>query len=128
MTGYGPSEQQMAVAINKIENLAGDMAEVKNTMLKLTDAVIKLGIIEERQAADRGALDRAFKLLEAHEKRIGSLELAQPMQLQTASWVNRIVVMIVSAVAGVLISMALTRPDVSLSISRQQSQASMGAK
>lgn len=106
----------MQVLSNKIENLGVDIAEMRQSVVKMTDALIKFAVVEERQtqaiaAQDRIALtiDRVSARQEAHEKmctaqdkelriliadsterlsgRVAELEKAEPIQEQTGKWV-----------------------------------------
>ena len=106
----------MQVLANKIENLGADIAEMRQSVVKMTDALVKFAVVEERQtqtivAQDRIALtiDRVTARLDGHEKscavqekelralvfdtakdlsqRIDALEKAEPMQEQAGKWV-----------------------------------------
>lgn len=109
-------DQHMQVLANKIENLGADIAEMRQSVVKMTDALVKFAVVEERQtqtivAQDRIALtiDRVTMRLDNHEKacivqekelralvfdtakdlsqRIDVLEKAEPMQEQAGKWV-----------------------------------------
>lgn len=74
-------------------------------MDKLTEAITKLAVIEEKQSADRAALERAFmaiqktdercsasfeklvEKLEAIDARVDGLEAAAPTQAMTSGWI-----------------------------------------
>ncbi len=115
----------MQVLATKIEGLAQDITEMRQSVIKMADAFVKFAVIEERQtntimAQDRitVTLDRLNLRLDANEKscviqekelraliadtakdlsgRIAELEKAEPMQKQTSNWV-------VSAVWGAAI-------------------------
>jgi len=90
-----------------IEVLVHKVTKMEASMDKLAEAITKLAIIEERQSADRAALERAFVAIqrsdercsEAFEKtvaklekiemRVDTLEQAAPMTAQTTQWVNQ---------------------------------------
>ena len=106
-----PPEADLAVAIAKIEAISGDMAEVKTTMRELAQAVSRLAVVEERQVATNGAIERAFKELgKTNEElgkldsRLGALEQAQPIQRQSSDFVQSAVKYIVAAVLGAVIA------------------------
>lgn len=103
-------EEQLAVAISQMRGLSCDMSEVKATMNRLTDAVTKLAVMEERQLADRAGLDRAFKLLERHDARIAIIEQAQPMQKHSSDWVMKAAGLILAAVLGAGVSGVVRTP------------------
>lgn len=90
-----------------IEVLVHKVTKMEASMDKLAEAITKLAIIEERQSADRAALERAFvaiqksdercseafektvQKLEKIEMRVDTLEQAAPMTAQTTQWVNQ---------------------------------------
>lgn len=106
-----------------IEMIAHKVVRVEQSIDKLADAVTKLAVVEERQMADRQALERAFAAIErsdercvaAHEKvvsrlealdvRIDKLEVAAPTSALTSGWVLEAA----KALAITVIVMALTK-------------------
>lgn len=106
----------MQVLATKIEGLAQDITEMRASVVKMTDALVKFAVIEERQtqtilaqARIVDTIDRVSIRLDAHEKscqlqekelraliadtakdlsqRIDVLEKAEPMQEQAGKWV-----------------------------------------
>lgn len=106
----------MQVLATKIEGLAQDITEMRASVVKMTDALVKFAVIEERQtqtilAQDRitMTIDRVSLRLDNHEKscqlqekelralvfdtakdlsqRLDALERAEPMQEQAGKWV-----------------------------------------
>lgn len=89
-----------------IEMIAHKVGRMEQSMDKLTEAITKLAVIEEKQSADRQALERAFmaiqksdercqllfektvEKLEKIEGRIDVLETAAPESKQTSEWVK----------------------------------------
>lgn len=77
-----------------IEILVHKVTKMEASIDKLADAIAKLAVIEERQTADRAALERAFNSIarvgERLDKicdRIDTLEQAAPMTAKTNQWV-----------------------------------------
>lgn len=106
-----PPETDLAVAIAKIDSITGDMAEVKATMKELANAVSRLAVIEERQAATNGAIERAFsevaktnEALVSLGSRVASLEQAQPIQQQSSDLVQTATKYIIAAVLGAVLA------------------------
>lgn len=99
-----PPDTDLAVAIAKIESISGDMAEIKQTMRELASAVSRLAVIEERQTATNGAIERFSKELSSLSGRVTSLEQAQPIQKQSSDFVQAAVKYIVAAVLGAVIA------------------------
>jgi len=90
-----------------IEMIAHKVSSMEKSMDKLTEAITKLAVIEEKQASDRAALERAFmaiqksdercqmtfektvEKLEKIEGRVDALEQIAPSSIQTNEWVTR---------------------------------------
>lgn len=109
------SEQAWAAFTKQLANLHADVGDIKagmqdfrDGMKELAAAILKLALVEERQAQAGQAIERCFKLAEKLEskldgaiERIVELEKAEPAQNKAAEWVDRAVWAIVSA-AGML--------------------------
>ena len=89
-----------ALLAAKLGALHDDVSEIKAALTKLSDAITKLALVEERQTQAAAALERAFTAIEKIERRLASLEQVQPEQKRTAKWLERAVVAIVAAVAA----------------------------
>lgn len=83
----------------RLDGLHSDIGEMKSVVRDLTQAVVKLALIEERQTQASQALERAFKEIEKCQNkiddvgikidaRIDALEVDAPMQKQTSQWVS----------------------------------------
>lgn len=106
-----PQEQvQLTAAMTELRGLSNDMAELKQTMQRLADAVTRLAVMEERQITDRASLGRAFAEIEKVEVRVKALEQAHPLQKQSSEWVIKGVGLVLAAVLGAGMSGVL-RPD-----------------
>lgn len=88
-----------------IEMIANKLGRVEQSVDKMADAVAKLAVIEEKQSADRQALERAFgaiqksdeRCTQMHEKmverlsaideRVDALEKAAPTNALTSGWI-----------------------------------------
>lgn len=88
-----------------IEIIVDKVSKVEDSVDKLTEAITKLAVIEERQLTDRQSLERAFEAiqksderclimfekcvskLEKIESRTDTLEKEAPMNKQIQSWV-----------------------------------------
>lgn len=77
----------------KLEALHTDVTEVKSALNKLSDAITKLALVEERQAQTADALERAFKAIGKIEDRLSSMEKTyaeqKPQYTEVAKWVDR---------------------------------------
>ena len=84
---------------HKIQTLHEDVGEMKSALNKLTDAVTKLALLEERQMHAAAAQERAFAAIERVEKRLLALELYMPNAKRTSVWVDRAVLFVMGLVA-----------------------------
>lgn len=89
----------------KLEVLHADVGEIKSALGKLSDAIIKLALIEERQTTASAALERAFAALERVESRLALLERSNINSGRTSGWVDKAV----TAGVGVLLLLVLKR-------------------
>jgi hypothetical protein len=89
----------------KLEVLHSDVGEIKSALGKLSDAIIKLALIEERQTTASAALERAFSALERVESRLTLLERSNMNNGRTSGWVDKAV----TAGVGVLLLLVLKR-------------------
>jgi CHASE3 domain sensor protein len=89
-----------------IEMIAHKVVNMEHSLDKLTEAITKLAVIEEKQTTDRAALERAFmaiqksderctmmcekitEKLEKIELRTDTLEHAAPANAQVQQWVT----------------------------------------
>lgn len=92
------------IITTKLENLHGDVSEMKSVLKELTTAINRLALVEERQAVTASSLDRAFKSIDVLAGRIALLEVAAPLNKQATDWGGRIVWMAMSALVGAVIS------------------------
>lgn len=84
-------EPSIAVAgiVQAIELLSHKFQKLETAVEKMAEAVSRLAVMEERQLADRQAVERAFKELEAQRKRIDDLEKQLILSARTTVWFER---------------------------------------
>lgn len=102
---------QLAALHSDVGEIKTGMQEFRDGMRELSAAILKLALVEERQAQSMQALERAFKLLEkldtkleAVSLRVTELEKAEPGQARTSAWVDRAVWSIVAFTAAMVAS------------------------
>lgn len=81
----------------KLDMLHGDISEIKSAMDKMTDAITKLALVEQRQGQTAEAMERAFKAIGKIEDRVNTLEQQQPTAKKLEIWVDRLVTALVGA-------------------------------
>jgi len=95
------SEPGLAVFSAQLDALHDDVGEIKIALSKLSDAITKLALVEERQTQASLAIERAFVTMERMEERLVVVEREQNVrrsqQDSTAQWVDRAVVFLVTA-------------------------------
>jgi hypothetical protein len=91
--------------------MASDIADIRGAMSKMSDAMVSLARVEERQAQDRGDIARLYRLSDDHERRIGEIEKAQPLHQQTNKWVHTAVTAIVTTVLTAFVSTVVVRTN-----------------
>lgn len=77
----------LAILNHRLEALHADLSDVKAAMRDVASALVKLTLLEERQAQSSEALQRAFGVLERVEGRLATLEAAQPIGSLVHKWV-----------------------------------------
>lgn len=78
----------LAILNHRLEALHADLSDLKSAMRDVASALVKLTLLEERQAQSSAALERAFSLLEKVEARLSSIEAAQPVGSLVNKWVT----------------------------------------
>jgi hypothetical protein len=91
--------EQIAALARDIQHTRSDQASMKATIERMSEAVNRLAIIEERQAASSHAIERVMATVEKIEVRVRALEVAEPMQAKTSERIQSAVWAMVSAVA-----------------------------
>lgn len=84
-----PNELAVAGIVQAIEMLSHKFQKLESAVEKMAEAVARLAVMEERQLADRQAVDRAFKELETQRKRIEELEKQALLNTRTTVWFER---------------------------------------
>lgn len=92
----------------KLEQLHSDVGEIKSALGKLSDAIVKLALIEERQTTASASLERAFKALERVEQRVAQLEQSNVTSKRTSNWMDKAV----TAGIGILMILVLKKSGV----------------
>jgi uncharacterized protein YoxC len=91
------------ILTHQLKVLHDDVVDLKSSLDKVADAVVRLALVEERQAQASNALQRAFEAIERVERRLTEVERATPLTERTNVWMDRLVWGCVAAV-GVFIA------------------------
>lgn len=76
-----------------------DIRDIKETLKSLANSMIKLALVEERQAQTTAAQERLFAGLAAFEARVAKLEITTANSSRTSKLIDAAMVGVVVAVA-----------------------------
>lgn len=89
---------QLAALHADVGDIKAGMQDFREGMKELAAAILKLALVEERQAQASQAIERCFKMAEKLEQRVEvvtsrvtELEKSEPSQTRAAEWVDRAV-------------------------------------
>lgn len=71
-----------------IQRIREDQYAMRAAIERMSEAVTRLALVEERQSAASSAIDRMAQALEKLDERLRRLEVAEPMQAKAAEWVQ----------------------------------------
>lgn len=71
-----------------IQRIREDQHAMRAAIERMSEAVTRLALVEERQAAASTAIDRLVQSLEKLDERVRHLEVAEPMQAKATEWVQ----------------------------------------
>ena len=71
-----------------IQRIREDQHAMRTAIERMSEAVTRLALVEERQAAASSEIDRMARALEKLDERLRHLEMAEPMQAKATEWVQ----------------------------------------
>ena len=71
-----------------IQRIREDQHAMRAAIERMSEAVTRLALVEERQAAVSTTIERLVQSLEKLDERLRRLEVADPMQTKAAEWVQ----------------------------------------
>lgn len=71
-----------------IQRIREDQHAMRAAIERMSEAVTRLALVEERQTAASTAIERLVQSLERLDERLRRLEVAEPMQTKAAEWVQ----------------------------------------
>lgn len=83
----------------RLDRMEKTQDETRATLHEVAAAINKLAVIEERQQVASSAIERLAEEQKKLDERMRALEVAEPMQVQAAEWVQRAVWAAASAAA-----------------------------
>jgi hypothetical protein len=100
-------EHRLLEAVIRVESMGTDISDIKKSVRDMALAITRLAVFEERQTHDRSEITRVIKELGEHDRRIDTLELAQPLLALTTSWVQKAVWLVVGAVIAAVLALVV---------------------
>ncbi len=102
MNGAGGQGGDPAVAMmnGQLQAVHSELSSIREAVSRLAESYAKLALLEERQVVTRESVERAFTELTKHDERIKALEIAQPVQARTTTWVEKAAGLVLAAVIG----------------------------
>lgn len=71
-----------------IQRIREDQHAMRAAIERMSEAVTRLALVEERQAAASTAIERLAQSLEKIDGRLRHLEVSEPMQAKATEWVQ----------------------------------------
>ena len=71
-----------------IQRIREDQHAMRAAIERMSEAVTRLALVEERQSAASTAIERLVQALEKVDERLRRLEVADPMQTKATEWVQ----------------------------------------
>ena len=93
-------EEQIAALARDIHHIRASQESMRAAIERMSEAVTRLAIVEERQSAASQAIDRVISCVEKIDERVRALETADPVQSMATDWVTR--AMLAAAAAAVI--------------------------
>jgi len=82
------TEDQLTALAHDVQHIRENQESMKKAIERMSEAVARLAIVEERQAATSQAIERVMAAVEKIDERVRRLEIAEPMQAKTSEWVQ----------------------------------------
>jgi len=82
-----------------IQRIREDQHAMRAAIERMSEAVTRLALVEERQAAASTAIERLVQSLERLDERLRRLEVAEPMQAKATEWVQSALLALATAAA-----------------------------
>jgi hypothetical protein len=82
------SEDQIIGLARDIHHIRADQEAMRAAIERMSEAVTRLAIVEERQGAASQAIERVMTIVEKIDERVRTLEVSEPMQAKTSEWVQ----------------------------------------
>jgi hypothetical protein len=82
------NDSQVIELARDIHHIREDQEAMRRALERMSEAVNRLAIVEERQSTTSQAIERVMAAFAKIEERVRALEIAEPMQAKTTEWVQ----------------------------------------
>jgi hypothetical protein len=82
-------EEKIGSLASDIQHIRADQNAMRSAIERMSEAVARLALIEERQSSASHAIERIIGMLTKLEDRVRSLEIAEPLQQKSSEWVDK---------------------------------------
>jgi len=82
------TEDQLTALSRDIQHIREDQESMRTAIERMSEAVARLAIVEERQSVTSQTIERVMTTVEKIDERVRKLEIAEPMQTKTSEWVH----------------------------------------
>ena len=83
------TEEKIGALASDIQHIRADQNAMRSAIERMSEAVARLALIEERQSSASHAIERIIAMLTKLEERVRNLEIAEPAQQKTTAWVDK---------------------------------------
>jgi hypothetical protein len=89
----------LSAVVKDIQHIRDEQAVIRQTLDRVSEAISKLAVIEERQIFTSKAIERVMEALDKLEHRVRVLEVEDRVQSKTTDWVDKVIWGVLSGVA-----------------------------
>jgi DNA repair exonuclease SbcCD ATPase subunit len=82
-------EEKIVSLASDIQHIRADQNAMRSAIERMSEAVARLALIEERQSSASHAIERIIGMLTKLEDRVRQLEIAEPLQQKSSEWVDK---------------------------------------
>jgi hypothetical protein len=83
------AEEKIGSLANDIQHIRADQNAMRAAIERMSEAVTRLALIEERQSSASHAIERIIGMLSKLEERVRNLEISEPFQQKSSEWIDK---------------------------------------
>lgn len=82
-------QERLELLASDIHHIRSDQNSMRSAIERMSEAVARLALIEERQSSASHAIERIIGMLTKLDERVRQLEIAEPLQQKSSEWVDK---------------------------------------